>query len=172
MTVSISNQPIKYYDISQKTFGKDNSHIHTITVGDTKYGMFVKDTKPVQNVKPGDVVSFNAAKNQRGYWNADPQSFKVVRRSNVETQQRVPAGGEDARQASILRQSSMNYASTIVAALIQAGRMEGVNADECAQEVIRIADEYFYPFASSGDKNYGVKDPVSDYQQEDDEAAF
>ena len=170
MSVTVEGE-IKYYDISEKTFGKYNNRIHSVTVNGQKYGMFLKQDVPVQKSKPGDTVSFDAEQNDKGYWNADPKSFKVLKRASGSQQasNSMPPAREDDRQLSICRQSSMNYAAQVVGAMTTGGRMNDLNVDEVAAEVIRLADEYFLPYAMRGEKNYGVKDPVSDYRTEDQE---
>lgn len=57
-------------------------------------------------------------------------------------------GGDADRQGSIIRQSCMGYASTIVAATLT-GKS---NPKEAAQLVVEIADTILVPYATSGQK--------------------
>ena len=54
-------------------------------------------------------------------------------------------GGDD-RQAAIMRQSAMGYAAQIVAATLTSKS----SLDQAAEDVLRIADQFFVPFAEKG----------------------
>ena len=57
----------------------------------------------------------------------------------------APVGGGD-RQAAIMRQSAMGYAAQIVAGTLTSKS----NLDDAAAEVVRIAADYFMPYAEHG----------------------
>ena len=54
-------------------------------------------------------------------------------------------GGDD-RQAAIMRQSAMGYAAQIVAATLTSKS----SLDQAAEDVVRIADDFFLPYAEKG----------------------
>ena len=54
-------------------------------------------------------------------------------------------GGDD-RQAAIMRQSAMGYAAQIVAATLTSKS----SLDQAAEDVVRIADDFFLPYAENG----------------------
>ena len=101
--------------------GKDWK-LYTIVVDGKKYGFGFNPPKAAV----GDIVTFTAETNDRGYIDADPKSFKVTGEKAA-----LPAGSgnvgnpapsySDPRQASIEIQSSIASASRIVAAQINAG---------------------------------------------------
>lgn len=161
----IKTGKVAYYDVKQTQNG---SWQHKLKIDGDNFSAFAKDEKPRAN--PGDEVEFQYE--QKGkYFNISGQ-IKVVKRASGHQQPSngaYPTGQDDNRQLSICRQSSMNYAAQVIGAMTSAGRMNDLNVDEVAAEVIRLADEYFLPYAMKGEKNYGVKDPVSDYRTEDEE---
>lgn len=110
-----------------KTSGKPY-HLYSIVVDGTKYGFGFNPPKAAA----GDVVTFNAETNERGYLEADPKSFKttgerdaVTNASNNSAPNALLTSGlatmGDPRQGSIEIQSSIASASRIIAAQINAG---------------------------------------------------
>lgn len=125
---------------------------HSVKIGGSYYSVFAKDDKPRAN--KGDTVSFQAYENN-GYWNIKGP-INVLKRASGHQQggekQKQYAANDDERQQSIVRQSCTGYAATIVSAAVQNGSMKGLTVDELAEEVIRIANDYLYPFAMEGKK--------------------
>ena len=129
---------------------KNGSYRHAVKIQGSVYSAFADDDKPRANL--GDTVTFPAE--QKGeYFNIAGQ-VKVTKRSKGHQQsaQQKYASNEDTRQGQIIRQSSMGYASTLVSALINSGAYEDYSEDDFAKTVIRLADEYFYPYAKDGTK--------------------
>lgn len=50
------------------------------------------------------------------------------------------------------RQNAMTQANALVHSLALDGRYAEKTEDEVAAEIIRLADEYFYPYAAEGKK--------------------
>lgn len=76
-------------------------------------------------------------------------------------------GGNDAdRQGSIIRQSCMGYAATVVAATLT-GKS---NPEDAAKQVIKIADEMLVPYASEGKKPGETSKPNEASQPEPSQA--
>ena len=150
----------KYADVSDKTYGQYKNHKHDITVDGTRYSAFHKSDKPFCN--PGDTVKFEASQNDKGYWNINPKKFKVLERGKGHQQQAPSGGGADERQSSILRQSSVNYATNLVSAMITQGRFDSLSDEEVVEHTIYLADSYILPYTSEGKKPEG-KEPVSDF---------
>ena len=130
---------------------QNGSFLHSLTVGGSKYSVFSQDDK--RRVNEGDTVAFTAEQNDKGYWNITG-NFKVVKRAtgHQSGKKQAYAPKEDERQNSILRQNAMSQANTMLAALVGAGRFSDLSEDEIAAEVIRLADDFFFPYAKSGKK--------------------
>ena len=129
---------------------KNGSYRHAVKIQGSVYSAFADDDKPRANL--GDTVTFPAE--QKGeYWNIAGQ-VKVTKRSKGHQQsaQQKYASNEDNRQNSIIRQNAMTQANSMVNALSQDGRYAEKTEDQIAAEVIRLADEYFYPYAKDGTK--------------------
>ena len=62
-------------------------------------------------------------------------------------------GGDD-RQAAIMRQSAMGYAAQIVAATLTSKS----SLDQAAEDVLRIADQFFVPYAEKGSTSQKEKE--------------
>jgi hypothetical protein len=73
-------------------------------------------------------------------------------------------GGDD-RQAAIMRQSAMGYAAQIVAATLTSKS----SLDQAAEDVLRIADQFFVPYAEKG--STAEKEKELENQQEAAQAA-
>jgi len=129
---------------------QNGSFLHSLTVGGSKYSVFSQDDK--RRANEGDTVSFTAEEN-KGYWNI-AGNFKVLKRAtgHQSKQKQSYAPKEDDRQASIIRQNAMTQANSLIAGLVGAGRFAELSENELAAEVIRLADEYFFPYAKDGSK--------------------
>jgi len=127
------------------------SFLHSITVNGSKYSVFSQDDK--RRANEGDTVAFTAEQNDKGYWNITG-NFKVVKRAtgHQSGKKQAYAPKEDERQNSILRQNAMSQANTLVSALIGADAYEGLGENDLAKEIIRLADDFFFPYAKSGKK--------------------
>ncbi|MDR9433793.1 MAG: hypothetical protein RI529_08115, partial [Spiribacter sp.] len=77
----------------------------------------------------------------------------------VRSTQQVSSAGGDNRQAAIMRQSAMGYAAQIVAGTLTSKS----DLDQAAADVVRIASEYFVPYAE-----YGVTEDETRKQQENE----
>lgn len=113
----------------------------------TQVGEFVSngDTITVEEIGP--------EKNDRGEAIIKKVQMieKAARGSAPFSGNRKPSGGgsnDSDRQGSIIRQSCMGYASTVVAATLT-GKS---NPKEAAQLVVEIADTILVPYATSGKK--------------------
>lgn len=152
---------VKFCDIGDRTF-RGGARLHSVKLDDDiKYSMFSPSTTKMAD--PGDTVEFEAVKNDKGYWNIKDGTFRVVERGSVP----VAAPGHPDRQGAIMRQSCMGYAATIVSAFAS-----GLTTDEAAQEVVRIAEEYLFPYAENGKFVDSNSNPVSDIPPEDDGMPF
>ena len=160
-----------------KDFGEEdqygNQYAVNINVDGNWYGMG-KKKKPVANVKvgqnwhqlaEGDVIEavVNAVeRNGKTYYNVKASDVTVketgsgssgdstsnVRAASSSTSSPRPvsnAGGGD-RQDAIMRQSAMNYAAQIIAGTLTSKS----DLDQAASDVVRIANDYFLPYAQHG----------------------
>jgi len=158
-----------------KDFGEEdqygNQYAVNINVDGNWYGMG-KKKKPVANVKvgqnwhqlaEGDVIEavVNAVeRNGKTYYNVKSSDVTVKETGNGggnssasshsgnavrSTQQVSNAGGGD-RQDAIMRQSAMNYAAQIIAGTLTSKS----DLDQAASDVVRIANDYFLPYAQHG----------------------
>jgi len=112
-----------------KTGNKKNGDkwtLYTVIVDGKKYGYGF--TAPKAGV--GEVVTFNAEKNDKGYWDIEDGSFKTTgATAPVAASNSAPAAQaagvatpyNDPKQSSIETQSSISAAARIVAAQINAG---------------------------------------------------
>ena len=138
----------QFVDVSEKTY-RGGTRLHGVKVNGTKYSNFVKSDTPIQNAKAGDTVSLTAKQNDKGYWNFDVDSFKVEERgSSGGNQKQSYPQNDDNRQSSIVRQSSVGYASHIVASFAQSGYYE--TPDMAVADAVRLADSLIYPYAMEG----------------------
>jgi len=130
---------------------RNGSFLHSITVNGSKYSVFSQDDK--RRANEGDTVAFTAEQNDKGYWNITG-NFKVVKRAtgHQSGKKQAYAPKEDERQAAIIRQACMGYASSVVSASVNAGNMQGMSTDDLAKETVRIAEGFFFPYAKSGKK--------------------
>jgi len=160
-----------------KDFGEEdqygNQYAVNINVDGNWYGMG-KKKKPVANVKvgqnwhqlaEGDVIEavVNAVeRNGKTYYNVKSSDVTVketgsgssgdstsnVRAASSSASSPRPvsnAGGGD-RQDAIMRQSAMNYAAQIIAGTLTSKS----DLDQAAADVVRIANDYFLPYAQHG----------------------
>lgn len=161
---------VKYYDVKPLQNG---NFIHSVNIDGVRYSTFAKDGNPRAN--KGDSVRFNAEKNQKGYWNIKGQ-IEVLKRAAGH----VSGGGggnkypqnDDNRQDSIMRQNAMGHAATIMAACVTSGSVSGLTQDEIAEEVIRLSNEYFFPYAKEGKTPEFKGGGVSEFEPSKEEAVM
>jgi len=149
-----------------------NQYAVNINVNDQWYGLG-KKKKPVANVKidedwhqlnEGDVieaVSSSREYNGRTYYNIRASDITVKEKGNGSgasgnsasaAASSANSGGNskpmsnDNRQSAIMRQSAMGYAAQIVAGTLTSKS----DLDQAASDVVRIAAEYFVPYAEHG----------------------
>jgi len=157
-----------------KDFGEEdqygNQYAVNINIDGNWYGLG-KKKKPVANVKhgsgwhqlaEGDVIEAvvnSVERNGRTYNNIRASDVTVKEIGNggsgvssgnsgsgaAASNNPAPVGGGD-RQAAIMRQSAMGYAAQIVAGTLTSKS----NLDDAAAEVVRIAADYFMPYAEHG----------------------
>ena len=158
-----------------KDFGEEdqygNQYAVNINVDGNWYGMG-KKKKPVANVKvgqnwhqlaEGDLIEavVNAVeRNGKTYYNVKASDVTVkdtvnngnstnsAGSSDIRSSAASPvsnAGGGD-RQDAIMRQSAMNYAAQIIAGTLT----NKSDLDQAASDVVRIANDYFLPYAQHG----------------------
>jgi len=157
-----------------KDFGEEdqygNQYAVNINIEGNWYGLG-KKKKPVANVKhgsgwhqlaEGDVIEAvvnSVERNGRTYNNIRASDVTVKEIGNggsgvssgnsgsgaAASNNPAPVGGGD-RQAAIMRQSAMGYAAQIVAGTLTSKS----SLDDAAAEVVRIAADYFMPYAEHG----------------------
>ena len=157
-----------------KDFGEEdqygNQYAVNINIEGNWYGLG-KKKKPVANVKhgsgwhqlaEGDVIEAvvnSVERNGRTYNNIRASDVTVKEIGNggsgvssgnsgsgtAAGNNPAPVGGGD-RQAAIMRQSAMGYAAQIVAGTLTSKS----SLDDAAAEVVRIAADYFMPYAEHG----------------------
>jgi len=157
-----------------KDFGEEdqygNQYAVNINIDGNWYGLG-KKKKPVANVKhgsgwhqlaEGDVIEAvvnSVERNGRTYNNIRASDVTVKEIGNggsgvssgnsgsgaAASNNPAPVGGGD-RQAAIMRQSAMGYAAQIVAGTLTSKS----SLDDAAAEVVRIAADYFMPYAEHG----------------------
>ena len=157
-----------------KDFGEEdqygNQYAVNINIDGNWYGLG-KKKKPVANVKhgsgwhqlaEGDVIEAvvnSVERNGRTYNNIRASDVTVKEIGNggsgvssgnsgssaASSNNSAPVGGGD-RQAAIMRQSAMGYAAQIVAGTLTSKS----SLDDAAAEVVRIAADYFMPYAEHG----------------------
>jgi hypothetical protein len=158
-----------------KDFGEEdqygNQYAVNANINGEWYGLG-KKKKPVANVKhgnewhqlaEGDVIEAvvnSVERNGRTYNNIRASDVTVKEVGNggnsgvssgstsagpTSANNPAPVGGGD-RQAAIMRQSAMGYAAQIVAGTLTSKS----SLDDAAAEVVRIAADYFMPYAEHG----------------------
>jgi len=149
-----------------------NQYAVNINVNDQWYGLG-KKKKPVANVKIGEnwhqlgegdvieAVSSSREYNGRTYFNIRSSDITVKEKGNgsgasgnsprpanssgADSSNAKPVSNDN-RQAAIMRQSAMGYAAQIVAGTLTSKS----DLDQAAADVVRIAVEYFVPYAEHG----------------------
>ncbi len=94
--------------------------LYNIKVDGKKYGIGFKPVK----AGVGETVQFEAEQNENGYWDANPDTFKVIGntgRSGTAGATGTNSFGADPRQASIELQVCLKTAGKIAAAAMEAG---------------------------------------------------
>jgi len=181
----------KIAKIFVKDFGEQdqygNQYAVNVNINDQWYGLG-KKKKPQASVKVGsgwhqlsegdyiEAVASSREYNGRTYYNIRASDVQLKEEgsqnagnSNVSagyggiapssSNSNAPVKGNDDRQAAIMRQSAMGYAAQIVAGTLSSKS----NLDEAAAEVVRIASEYFVPYAE-----YGVTSDETRKQEENE----
>src|SRR6056297_1905897 len=162
-----------------KDFGEQdqygNQYAVNINIEGSWYGLG-KKKKPAANVKigqnwhqlaEGDVIEAvceTVERNGRTYNNIKSSDITVKEQGNGSgasgnsgsgsfgggsansSAKPVAMAGNDDRQAAIMRQSAMGYAAQIVAGTLTSKS----DLDQAASDVVRIAAEYFVPYAEHG----------------------
>ena len=160
-----------------KDFGEQdqygNQYAVNVNIDGNWYGLG-KKKKPAANVKigqnwhqlaEGDVIEAvceTVERNGRTYNNVKSSDITVKEQGNGSgaggnssgagsstgntSYNAKPMMGNDDRQAAIMRQSAMGYAAQIVAGTLTSKS----DLDQAAADVVRIATEYFVPYAEHG----------------------
>jgi len=160
-----------------KDFGEQdqygNQYAVNVNIDGNWYGLG-KKKKPAANVKigqnwhqlaEGDVIEAvceTVERNGRTYNNVKSSDITVKEQGNGSgaggnssspspsagntSHNAKPMMGNDDRQAAIMRQSAMGYAAQIVAGTLTSKS----DLDQAAADVVRIASEYFVPYAEHG----------------------
>ena len=174
-----------------KDFGEadryGNQYAVNINVDGQWYGLG-KKKKPQANVKvngdwhqlaEGDVieaVAESVERNGRTYNNIKTSDITVKEKGNgggsnsssggVSGVRNAAVGGNamsnDDRQKAIMRQSAMGYAAQVVAATLTSKS----SLDQAAEDVVRIADQFFLPYAE-----YGLTEDEMRTKQQEEQAA-
>ena len=174
-----------------KDFGEadryGNQYAVNINVDGQWYGLG-KKKKPQANVKvngdwhqlaEGDVieaVAESVERNGRTYNNIKTSDITVKEKGNgggsnsssggVSGFRNAAVGGNamsnDDRQKAIMRQSAMGYAAQVVAATLTSKS----SLDQAAEDVVRIADQFFLPYAE-----YGLTEDEMRTKQQEEQAA-
>jgi len=184
----------KVNNISVKDFGEkdqwQNQYAVNVNINGNWYGLG-KKKKPAAYLKleddswhelaEGDVieaVSETVERNGRTYKNIKVNDITLKEKSSgggnsgagsgtsnaARPTQQVGNAGGDNRQAAIMRQSAMGYAAQIVAATLGSKS----DLDQAASDVVRIASEYFVPYAEHGvteDETRKAEEQELKYQQ-------
>jgi len=173
-----------------KDFGEadqyGNQYAININIDGQWYGLG-KKKKPAANIKQGagwhqlaegdyiEAVSNSVERGDRVYHNIRASDITLKEAGNGGSSGVRPAGGGssagpvrnsgsgvDDRQDAIMRQSAMGYAASIVAATLTSK----ANVDDAAEEVLRIANEWFLPYAKTGKTDDYEKEANLEKQQE------
>ena len=160
-----------------KDFGEQdqygNQYAVNVNIDGNWYGLG-KKKKPAANVKIGqnwhqlaeadviEAVCETVERNGRTYNNVKSSDITVKEQGNGSgaggnssgagsstgntSYNAKPMMGNDDRQAAIMRQSAMGYAAQIVAGTLTSKS----DLDQAAADVVRIASEYFVPYAEHG----------------------
>lgn len=166
-----------------KDFGEEdrygNQYAVNINIGGQWYGLG-KKKKPQANIKhgagwhqiaEGDVIEAVCETVERGgrtYNNikASDITLKEAGAGGGSSSGNSPvaakpvaqvAGGNDDRQKAIMRQSAMGYAAQIVAATLTSKS----SLDQAAEDVVRIADQFFLPYAEKGSAGNSQEEELS-----------
>ena len=159
-----------------KDFGEadqyGNQYAVNVNIDGQWYGLG-KKKKPAANIKQGagwhqlaegdviEAVSNSVERGDRVYHNIRTSDITLKEAGNGGSGSVRPTGsgsgagpvrnagagvGGDDRQAAIMRQSAMGYAAQIVAATLTSKS----SLDQAADDVLRIADQFFVPYAEKG----------------------
>jgi len=125
---------------------KNGQNWHQLSEGDqieAVCNVVEKGDRVYYNIRASDVQLKQAGSGNGGNSNGSNSSAGVRAASGNSN---APVKSNDERQAAIMRQSAMGYAASIVAGTLTSKS----NLDEAAAEVVRIASEYFVPYAEHG----------------------
>lgn len=112
--------------------------LYNIKVDGKKYGIGFKPVK----AGVGETVQFEAEQNENGYWDANPDTFKVIGntgRSGTAGATGTNSFGADPRQASIELQVCLKTAGEIAAAAVGAGT---ITPDQAADYVAKLTASF------------------------------
>jgi len=101
-----------------------------------------RNGRTYNNVRSSDITLKEAGS---GGSNSSSSAVSNVRSSSGNSNAVANSGGGD-RQSAIMRQSAMGYAAQIIAGTLTSKS----DLDQAASDVVRIAQEYFLPYAESG----------------------
>ena len=101
-----------------------------------------RNGRTYNNVKSSD-ITVKEQGNGSGAGGNSPSPSPSAGNTNYNAK---PMMGNDDRQAAIMRQSAMGYAAQIVAGTLTSKS----DLDQAASDVVRIATEYFVPYAEHG----------------------
>ena len=174
-----------------KDFGEQdqygNQYAVNVNIDGNWYGLG-KKKKPAANVKIGqnwhqlaegdviEAVAESVERNGRTYNNIKTSDITVKEKGNgggsnsssggVSGFRNAAVGGNamsnDDRQKAIMRQSAMGYAAQVVAATLTSKS----SLDQAAEDVVRIADQFFLPYAE-----YGLTEDEMRTKQQEEQAA-
>jgi len=122
---------------------KHNGNWHQLAEGDVIEAVcevVERNGRTYHNIKSSDVTVKEAGANVSSSSSGGGSSS-----AGSSTAGRVNTGGGD-RQDAIMRQSAMGYAAQIIAGTLTSKS----DLDQAASDVVRIANEYFLPYAQHG----------------------
>jgi len=102
-----------------------------------------KNGRVYHNIRASDITLKAKGNGPSGNSNGSNSSGGVRAASGNSN---APVKSNDDRQAAIMRQSAMGYAASIVAGTLTSKS----DLDQAAADVVRIASEYFVPYAEHG----------------------
>ena len=105
--------------------------LYNIKVDGKKYGIGFDPVKAAV----GDTVQFEAEKSDKGYWEADPKSFKVIPTTGRSGAAGATGVANDPRQASIELQVCLKTAGEVAAAAVGAG---AITPDQAADYIEKL----------------------------------
>lgn len=139
---------------------KHNGNWHQLAEGDVIEAVcevVERNGRTYHNIKSSDVTVKEAGSGSSG------DSTSNVRPASSSTSSARPVSNDN-RQDAIMRQSAMGYAAQIIAGTLTSKS----DLDQAASDVVRIANEYFLPYAQHGvteDETRKAEEQELKYQQ-------